>query len=354
VKAWSGDGFEPVKFNILVAMNLSQLGEFLIRWCNVKYLNVQTNFMKDLWSDKYVSWQWPIWINSASMHCCIRTLFLLSLFWVYLQDRNVMAYSQQLVLTLTFISSVFGVSTFLSTFDSEFGLSWVTMRQTLLDQAVLHFVFMLAMLFMTAMMGWMMLDREDVFPEALQIGWRALVLSEGEQIDDISAVRDMGMFGYLARGAALLCVFFFATFLTNLFVAIFSNAYSKARQKVSVLFLQNRLFVARNCIVARPAKIPHWLQQLICQKCSVVTGIVGVLVAVAMQVPVHFCFQTYPKIGCVLSTLSIFVFTSMVGLLKTIPFEYVNGVNHWFSTESSKEHVMIVWCRRDFQERYGF
>jgi len=271
-----------------------------------------------------------------------------------------MVYSQQFMLSLTFFTSVLGISTFFTTFDSEFGFSLVTMRTTLVEPAVLHFVFVLGMLFVTVMLSWMMLDRENIFPEALQIGWRALVLSEDERIDTISDVsgKDMDTFGYLARGCALMAVFFFSTFLTNLFVAIFSEAYSKARKKVLVSFWQNRLFIARNCILAQPSKIPLCLQPLKCQTYSTqtystVAGIFGVVVFIAavLQGLVHISFQTHRVIGWVVSILSIFACTLTISLLKVIPFKFVKGVNHWFSTQSCTKQVMVIWCRNDFKEK---
>jgi len=272
---------------------------------------------------------------------------------------NVMVYSQQFMLSLTFFTSVFGISTFFTTFDSEFGFSLVTMRKTLSEPAVLHFVFVLAMLFTTVMMAWMMLDRENIFMEAFQIGWRALVLSEDERIDEISDVNagDLDAFGYIARAAALMLVFFFSTFLTNLFVAIFSDAYAKARKKVLVSFWQNRLFIARNCILAQPSKIPLCLQPFKPQTqwrrlYGAGIGIVGMIIYVGLQWLVHiFNNKTQRKLGWVLSILSILVFTLMISLVKAIPFKYVEGVNHWFSAKSCPEHVMIVWCRSDFKEK---
>lgn len=122
-----------------------------------------------------------------------------------------MVYAQQLMLSLTYCTSVVGMFTIFTCFPSEFGLSLVSMRKTFFDTAVVHFTLMLMVLFVIMMMAWMMLDREKILLAALQTGWRALVLSEEHDIEDISDVpvaNDGDMFGYVADFGAFCCLFF--------------------------------------------------------------------------------------------------------------------------------------------------
>jgi len=41
----------------------------------------------------------------------------------------------------------------------------------------------------------------------------------------------------------------------------------------------------------------------------------------------------------------------MVFVNKVAPFEFIKGKNRWFSTESDQKRVLMVWCRKDFNEK---
>merc|ERR1712129_621112 len=108
-------------------------------------------------------------------------------------------------------------------FSSEFGLSLVSIRRTLVDAAVLHLFFIMALAFVIVMVAWMILDREDTLLSSLQIGWRALILSDNDginELSDVSAVDNSKkpIFRFIAQGGAFLGIFFFSTFLANLLI----------------------------------------------------------------------------------------------------------------------------------------
>merc|ERR550532_3957169 len=133
-----------------------------------------------------------------------------------------------------------------------------------------------------------MLDRESTFLAALLMGWKALFLSDPDGIEGISVVQNgarVHMFGYLAEGSTFVVVFFFSTFLTTLLVAIFSDAYSKARKNAWVSLFRRRIVIAKNCILAQPKKLPHFVLQL--QKYIWVTAVAGLAVCSLLQLGVH-------------------------------------------------------------------
>jgi len=359
VKARNGDCFAPIKWNILAALNLEQFLEFMIMWYNARQCRnnadashdeSSNDCAKDLWRDRSISWRWPLWLNSTSFHWLMRTAFL-TFTLVPFNGENVMVYSQQLMLSVTYCTSVLGIFTVFTCFASEFSLSLVSMRKTILDPAVLHFFFVLSLLFLIVMMAWLVLDRENTSLAALQFGWEAFFLSDGKAIEDISAVQDkteVHMFASLAHGVTFVALFFFSVFLTNLLIAIFSDAYSKAQKKAWVSFFQRRVIIARNCIMSRPATIPCFIQLL--KERSWATSAALLAIGSFLQLAVHGNYLTH-KIGWALSLISIFVWTLMVFVNKVAPFEFIKGKNRWFSTESDQKRVLMVWCRKDFNEK---
>jgi len=361
VKARNGDCFAPIKWNILAALNLEQLLEFMMMWYNVRqcrknadasYDPSSTDCAKDLWRDGSTSWRWPVWLNSTSIHWLMRTLLLTSTF-VPLNEDNLMVYSQQVMLSLTYCASMVGMFTLFMCFASEFGLSLVSMRRTILDPAVLHFFLVLSLLFLIVMMAWLILDRENTLLAALQFGWEAFFLSDDKAMEDISAVQDKTdshMFASLAHGGTFVALFFFSVFLTNLLIAIFSDAYSKARKKEWVSFFHRRAIIARNCIMARPAKIPHRLQQLKEHAWAIAAPLLALGAFMQLGVGVYGNSHKH-KIGWAFSLVSIFAWALMVFLLKAASFKFIEGQNSWFSTEPNEKRVLMVWCRKDFNEK---
>jgi len=246
---------------------------------------------------------------------------------------------------------VVGMFTFFMCFASEFGLSLVSMKKTILDPAVLHFFLVLSLLFLIVMMAWLILDRENTLLAALQFGWKAFFLSDDKAMEDISAVQDktdLHMFASLAHGGTFVALFFFSVFLTNLLIAIFSDAYSKARKKEWVSFFHRRVIIARNCIMARPANIPRFLQLL--KERAWATAAPLLAIGSFLQLGVYGNSHKH-KIGWAFSLMSIFAWTLMVFVLKAAPFEFIKGKNSWFSTEPDEKRVLMVWCRKDFNEK---
>jgi len=352
VKAWSGERFGLVRWSILVALNLEQFVEFLNMWINARRCTLEADdgVTKDLWKDAAKSWQWPLWLNSSFYHFLIRTAFLVIICFPIV-EHNVMAYAQQLMLGLTYITSVLGMFTFFVCFSSEFGLSLVSMRRTLLDAAVLHLFFIMVLAFVIVMLAWMILDREETLLSSLQIGWRALILSDEDGISELSDVsevdnRKIPIFGYVAQGGAFLGIFFFSTFLTNLLIAIFSDAYHRAQQKKWVSFFKRRIIIARNCILAQPART--WGFPLTQNHQMRFAG-PGVVTAVLLQVGVHYVKSSAARRA--LSVVSVFVFVMVIRWLKASLFQFIDGENSWFSAKPAEDCVMIVWCRKDFNEK---
>lgn len=370
VKAHSGDCFAPIKWNIIAALNLEQFVEICCMWHNRRQRSKSADeCTKDLWSSR--TWRSPMWLNSASVHWLIRTLFLISVL-VPLNDDNVMVYSQQLMLSLAYCTSVLGMFTFFTCFASEFDLSLVSVRKTIMDAAVMHFIRLLSLIFLIMMVAWMMLDREDVLLEALATGWRAFFLLSEDAIKEISNVpaepvkdeKEVHGFGFVAQGGTFVALFFFSTFLTNLLIAIFSEAYSKARKKVWLTFFKRRAKISRNCIMARPANLSQrlpkcqWAVDTISQRLQKfpwATAIVVVAMASLLQIGVCISLQKHHNVRGALSTVSIIAFALMVCMLKATPFKFINGENIWFSTKldltkPDEKHELIVWCRKDFNE----
>jgi len=351
VKSWDGHALEPIKWNILAALNLEQFLEFLIMWYNArecinKYEKTsEGNISGDMWKPTSASWRWPLWLNFTSIHWFIRSGFLM-----LMMHPKIAAYPQHVMLSFTCCTSMLGMFTIFNCFASEFGLSLVAMQKTVMDREVLHFFYMLSLLFLIAMMAWMMLDRKNTFLSAVQMGWEAF-LSDGRETEDISTDRDeteVHKSGSFAQESTFMVAVFVAIFITNPLMAIFSDVYSKVRKKVWVLFFHRRTIIARNCIMARPVTIPRILRLL--EKRLYAAAITLVASGAFLQIGVYH--QLF-KLGWTFSTLSIFIWTLAIFLIKAAPFELEEKKNSWFETycKVDAKRVLMVWCRTDFNEK---
>jgi len=263
---------------------------------------------------------------------------------------KVAAYPQHFMLSFTCCTSTLGMFTIFYCFASEFGLMLVAMQKTVMDREVLHFFYMLSLLLLIAMMAWMMLDRNNTFLSAVQMGWEAF-LSDGRETEDISADQDeteVHNSGSFAQERTFMVAVFVAIIITNPLMAIFSEVYSKVRKKAWVSFFHSRTIIARNCIMARPVAIPCILGLLGKRLCT--TAITLVASGAFLQIALYH--QLF-KMGWTFSTLSIFIWTLVIFLLKAAPFELEEKKNGWFEPNSdfNAKRVLIIWCRTDFNEK---
>jgi len=297
-----------------------------------------------------------------AVHFVFRTAFLV-LTLIDFNGKNLMLYGQQLSVCFAYLTSTLGMFLVFTCFANDFTLSLVAMEKTLMDPAVRHFFLMLAMLFLIAIMAWMILDRESTFAVALHRGWKALVLSDGDSLESFSDVplsreeddhEIKNTAGFLAVAGSYLALLFFSTFLTNLLIAIFSEAYAKTKTKVWLHFYQRRAQLARNCILAWPGRA---LMCRLPKRTWKILARVLISVGLLLQFIVHRYHRSSPVVMWSASIASIVLGALGLFLEKAIPFNHdeldwfaSNNCDNNFDNNCDNQSVLFVWCRKDFNE----
>merc|ERR1719410_241546 len=167
-------------------------------------------------------WGYGIYIgtlwNLDLLQLLVRCWFL---FLTFGTSNSVMSSTQQAMLSATFFMSVMSILNHFRYVLCKISLSRMAMRKALEDSEVTHFLCLFAGLFTIFIVSWEIIDRESTFFDAMTLGYRGLVVGDGDGLDflgqntdpDIEDMEEAHKFKLFA-GTVATVVFF--SYLMNL------------------------------------------------------------------------------------------------------------------------------------------
>jgi len=280
----------------------------------------------------------------------------LLLFLTFGTPNSVMTSLQQATLSAAFFLSMLSILTNCRVVACQVNLSRMAMRKALEDSEVTHFAFFVALAFFVFIAAWEVIDRKSTFFGALTLGFRGLVIGDGDGLDffgqktDDETEVDEQAHKYRLVGGTLGMIVFFS-YLMNLLIAIFGNTYDNAQKKVWLHFHQVRANMLKDIILSyhKFSFLNHFLHTCAASHKwpLLLTGIGLCAGGLAMQLLVGFVSLSF--IQALSSLVSILMMAAGGMLLESIPFLHHDDWFPW-RDNSPTQHHLHIWCRADYDE----